>query len=75
MCSNAVVYINKYLYKKSVACEQSFVNSNAHRMSIEVSMKPSKDNLNKLNIEDIYKAFANTLDTRRNRVQINPPCD
>ena len=62
MCSNAVVYINKYLYKKSVACEQSFVNSNAHRMSIEVSMKPSKDNLNKLNIEDIYKAFANTLE-------------
>lgn len=62
VCSNAVVY-NKYLNKKSVACGRSFVDFNAHRRSIEGSMKPSKDILNKLGIGDIHKALANTLET------------
>ena len=35
---------------------------NAHRTSIEGSVKPSKDILNKLGIDDIYKALANTLE-------------
>lgn len=61
VCSNAVVY-NKYLYKNSIACEHSFVNSNAHHMSIEGSIKLSNDILNKLDIEDIYKAFVNTVE-------------
>lgn len=62
VCLNAVVY-KTYLNESNVACRQSFVDPNAHRMSIERSMKMSMDILNKLSIGDIHKILVNTLES------------